>query len=109
MKTVKAYCIHGMALLGLLAVSGCGEPPKVLQGTVTAYDVSSKVVTVKDELGSQPEVELSLQNAEVGAEPVVGDKVRLAYHDQGGKLAATRLMNLTRQQELGGGAKKSAH
>jgi hypothetical protein len=82
-------------------VFACGEPPRVLQGTVTGYDSSSKILTVKDELGQHQERLFSLKEAELGAEPVAGDAVRLSYYDKDGQLVATRLMNLTRQQEIG--------
>ncbi|MBN1654578.1 MAG: hypothetical protein JXA30_12480 [Deltaproteobacteria bacterium] len=102
MRTFRTILV---LLFFLIAASACGEPPKVLQGTVTTYDAASKVIKVQDEAGENQELLFSLVGAEIGAEPVVGDKVRLAYYDKSGSLVVTRLMNLTRQQEL----VKSAH
>ena len=78
------------------------DRPKVVQGGVTAYDRSSHVLSLRDELPPHPSVELSLAGAEVGAEPAVGDTVRVAYREQGGRLTALRLANISRQAEIGG-------
>jgi hypothetical protein len=54
---------------------------------------------VKDECPPHRELTLALAEAEVGADPEAKDVVRVAYREAGGKISATRVMNLTRQRE----------
>jgi len=98
-------------LLAVAAVTGCIDGPKVVQGTVASYDPAGKVVVVNDETRPGQTMELSLEGAEIGAAPVAGDTVRIAYRDQDGKLRATRVMNISRQAEIGkkGGGSAGAH
>lgn len=81
---------------------GCVDPPLVVQGAVVAYDEQAATVTVRDELPPNAELVVSLEGAEVGKAPAVGDVVRAACRDEGGTLKAIKLMNLTRQDELQG-------
>jgi hypothetical protein len=94
------HLVIALALSGILVYS-CENPPKVLQGTVVSYEAASKTLVVKDERQPQQGLVFSLQGAEIGADPVVQDEVRIAYKDEGGQLVATRVMNLTRQKEIG--------
>jgi len=87
-------------LIGLAAA--CVQPSQVVQGTVSNYQADAKTLVVKDEKPPHAELTLSLESAEIGAEPSAGDVVRVAYRDQQGKLTALRVMNLTRQKELTG-------
>jgi hypothetical protein len=92
-----------VAIMALAAGWGCGQAPLVAQGTVMSYDPGSKIMVIKDEAPPQVELTFSLENlgkSDIGAEPAVGDLVRVAYREQEGKLLATRLMDLTRQAEL---------
>ena len=98
---MKAIRISIVIFFLILITSACGEPPRVLQGVVTSYDTSSKALKVKDEIGQHEEMLFSLEGAEVGADPEAGDEVRLSYYNRDGRLSVTRLMNLTRQQEIG--------
>ena len=103
MSGTKAMRMTGLPALAVaLALLGaCGPGPAVVQGTVTSYDPATKVVVIQAE-GAQPTtMELSIAEAEVGADPVAGDTVRLAYRDVGGKHVASRVMNISRQDELG--------
>ncbi len=86
----------------LLALTGCADPPKVLQGKVVSYDAAAALMVVEDELPGNARVELGTAGAEFGAEPAAGDLVRVAYRERDGKAQAHRVMNLTRQAELGG-------
>lgn len=86
----------------LALVAGCVDPPLVVQGAVVAYDEQANTVTLRDELAPHAELVLSLESAEIGKAPSLGDAVRVAYRDEGGRLRAVRLMNLTRQEELQG-------
>jgi len=45
------------------------------------------------------ELVISAANADIGAEPAADDVVRIAKRDENRFLRATRVMNLTRQQE----------
>ena len=91
----------------LLLVSACGPAPSVVQGAVVSYDASSKLLAVRDELPPRATMEISIAGAEVGADPTPGDTVRIAFRVVGDRPVATRVMNLTRQEELakkGGGS-----
>jgi len=92
-------------LAGLLATVGCSDSPQVLQGTVQSYERSSKTITIRSENPPEQELTISLEEADIGAQPKVGDMVRVAYRERRGKLMAIRLMNLSQQEEL----KKKGH
>jgi hypothetical protein len=96
---------------GFLFVPACGPAPSVVQGSVVGYDASRKILAVKDELPPQATMEISIAGAEVGADPVAGDTVRVAYRMTGDRAVATRVMNLTRQEELArkGGGSSGGH
>lgn len=100
MRTRSPWLI--VFLLGV-AVAACPKPPKVVQGTVVSYDGTTTVLVMTDETEPGRQVTLVLEGAEVGAPPVSGDVVRVAYYDRNGKLVASRVMNLTRQSEIRGG------
>jgi hypothetical protein len=80
----------------------CVEGPKVLQGIVVSYDPATKILVLKDELPPGQEQRFSIAGAEVGAPPSVGDKLRLAYRQSQKELVATRVANISRQDELRG-------
>jgi hypothetical protein len=91
----------------LLAVA-CGPAPTVVQGTVVRYDATERLLFLRDERPPQATMEISIASAEVGADPIPGDTVRVAYRVAGDRPIATRVMNLTRQEEIGKkGAKTS--
>jgi|MudIll2142460700_1097286.scaffolds.fasta_scaffold2151852_1 hypothetical protein len=94
------------AVLVVALLSACGPAPLVVQGTVIGVDDAAETVTVRDELAPSRELVISLQGAEVGSPPEVGDLVRIAYRDEAGRAAALRLMNLTRQEELARGHRR---
>ena len=103
LRAATGLILFSVSLLFL----ACGPAPSVVQGTVVRYDASEKVVAVRDELPPQATMEISIGGAEVGADPAPGDIVRVAYRVAGGRSVATRVMNLTRQEELarkGGGS-----
>ena len=65
-----------------------------------SVDEEGKVIAVQDE--TQPDaapVLVDISQAEIGAPPVAGDLVRLAYRMNGGKKVALRVMNLTQQKD----------
>jgi hypothetical protein len=103
--TMRVRTILLLSLAPLLLA--CGDGPSVLQGTVVGYDSQAKVVTVKDERAPGATTEISVAGAEIGAEPAPGDTVRIAYRVTGGRPVASRVMNITRQTEVGKGAKTS--
>jgi hypothetical protein len=72
---------------------------------VVSYDASAKTLVVRDERDPGREVALSTERAEMGERPQASDEVRVAYREAEGRLVATRVMNLTRQKELGAKAK----
>jgi len=85
-----------------LCIAACSPAPKVVQGTVVSHDIAGKVLVLRDDLAPATTYELSLQDAEIGADPVPGDTVRVAYLERDTGLAATRVMNITRQEDVGG-------
>lgn len=96
----------GLVLLGVsLLVVSCGPAPTVVQGTVVRYDATERLLLLRDERAPQATMEISIAGAEVGADPIPGDTVRVAYRLAGNRPVATRVMNLTRQDEI---AKKGA-
>lgn len=94
-----------------LLVPACGSAPRVVQGTVVRFDAIERIVVVRDELPPQATLEISIASAEVGADPSPGDTVRVAYRVAGSRPVATRVMNLTRQDELArkGGGSSGGH
>ncbi len=97
----KGWTLAAAAVAALLP--GCWRGPAVVQGTVVSFDRESKVVVVLDERGGARSA-FDVSGAEIGAEPAEGDRVRLAYREEEGKRVASRLMNLTRQAEIGKGS-----
>src|SRR4030042_1828937 len=95
MKTKYAFLY--LTLLAGLTLFACGESPLVVQGTVVSYDSASKTLVMVDETDPARQLTLSLESAEMGTEPITGDKVRSAYNEAGGKLSALRVMNLSHQ------------
>ena len=91
-------------LLAVAVCVGCGEGPRVVQGKVIGYDAGASTVTLEDERAPGSTLVVDTRAAEVGAQPEVGDTIRVAYRVQGGRAIASRVMNLTRQAELRGGA-----
>ena len=105
MKALKLILV--MALVAAAALAGaCGQAPKVVQGTVVSFQADSKTMVIKDLNPPNSEMTFSVEGADVGANSLAGDVVRVAYHDKAGQLTATRVMNLTRQDEK---EKKSSH
>jgi len=98
----RTLSVVAVAVIAALA-SGCWQGPAVLQGTVVGFDPATKVVVVRDEAGGA-EVSFEVSGAEIGADPVAGDTVRLAYREKDGRKVASRLMNITRQAEIGKGS-----
>lgn len=84
-----------------LTLVSCGEAPQVVQGTVVAYDPSTSTLILRDECPPHGEITLSLEDAEIGAEPESNDVVRAAFRTEGDRHKALRVMNLTRQKEIG--------
>ncbi len=86
----------------------CGPAPIVVQGTVVRYDAVGKLLLLRDERPPQATMEISIAGAEVGADPIPGDTVRVAYRVADDRPVATRVMNLTRQEEIGKKGVKSS-
>lgn len=99
MRTVFQLVVLTLAL----ACASCSDPPKVVQGTVVSYDAATKDLAITNDATPPQPMTLSLEGADVGAEPVKGNLVRIAYRDRGGKLVASRVMNISAQKELSSG------
>jgi hypothetical protein len=96
MKARAGYVLFAV----LLWTAACGRAPEVVQGTVSSYDRETNVVVIEEE--SRGSLEVSLEGAEIGAEPLPGDVVRIACRARDGRLRATRVMNISRQSESAG-------
>ena len=91
----------GLAIAVLALVLACAPPAPVIQGPVVSVDRAAKTVTVRNELRpADPPMTANIGKAEIGAEPKVGDTVRLVYRTEAAKNVALRVMNLTQQKEL---------
>ncbi len=94
-----------LAMLPLLAlafpITACLNAPKVLQGTVASYDPAAQRLVVLTPGPPPGRIEFSVAGAEKGADPLPGDTVRVAYREHQGGQRATRVMNVTRQDEKG--------
>jgi len=97
---MKALLILLSLAIAIILMNACSTPPKVAQGTVINSDTESNIMVIVDESTPGSTLEFSLQGAEIGAELLPGDTVRVAYREEGGKLVALRIMNITRQAEL---------
>jgi hypothetical protein len=93
-------------LLLTLTVTGCTVDPardsRVYQGTCIALEDAGKTLKLAN---SQPNLNpikgesatFDVSTAKVGAPPQPGDVIRVAFLEQGGKMVALRVMNVTRQ------------
>ena len=88
-----------LIVLVMILAASCGKAPQVAQGTVAGYDAGTKILILKNESSPHQELTFSLQKAEYGVDPAVGDSIRLAFRDEGGALVALRIMNLSKQKE----------
>jgi hypothetical protein len=89
--------IAALILLGfLLAGANCGDAPKVIQGTVSEYQAESHTLVVKNEREPYQDYSFSVDGSDMGEAPAVGDKIRVAYREENGRLKAIRVMNLAR-------------
>ena len=95
---MKIYLII-LAMICVTLLAACANPPKVLQGTVIRCNDTEHILTIRDELNPESELEISYEGADVGAKPEPGDTVRIAYRERDGKLTATRIMNVSRQSK----------
>ena len=98
-------------VVAALLLPACFVAPDVYQGEVVRFDAAAQVVVVKDEKPPHAEASFVVAGSELGADLQPGDEVRLAYVKDGERLRAVRVMNLTRQAELGrrGGHPEGGH
>jgi cytochrome c oxidase assembly protein Cox11 len=82
-------------ILILALLASCATPPDVAQGKVTSCDKANRIVTIHDEANPGTTLEFNFAEAEMGADPVPGDVVRIAYHAKGDRLFATRVMKVS--------------
>jgi hypothetical protein len=93
---VATWLLLAVLSLGL----ACAPPAPVVQGPVVSVDQVAKTITLQDEKrpGEAP-MTYDISKAEIGAQPEVGDIVRLAYRTEAGQNVVLRVMNLTQQKE----------
>jgi hypothetical protein len=92
-------------LTAAAALSACFVAPEVFQGQVVSFDAGTQVVVVRDERPPHAEMSFVVAGGELGADLQPGDQVRLAFVTEGDRARAVRVMNLTRQAEVGGKGK----
>jgi hypothetical protein len=88
--------------VALLVAMSCVPNAPVVQGKVLSVDTGGKVIAVQDE--ARPDgapILIDISQAEIGAPPVPGDQVRLAYRVEGSNNIALRVMNLTQEKGRG--------
>jgi hypothetical protein len=96
--TVSMWLLFVVLSLGLGLA--CAPPSPVVQGPVVGVDRDAKTITLQDEKKTdQPPMTFDIGTAEIGAQPEVGDEVRLVYRVEAGRNVALRVMNLTQQKE----------
>ncbi len=95
---MRALISIPIAVAMVLLLSSCGTPPNVAQGKVLSCDAASQTISIQDESDPGKTLELSFKDADIGANPVPGDKVRIAYQTKDGKLLATRIMKIGKQK-----------
>jgi hypothetical protein len=100
MRTFHSAAIV-LAVQVALVLGSCSEAPEVIQGTVVSFDTAANALTIRDECPPHAEITLSVESAEIGAAPERDDVVRAAFRIEGDHHKATRVMNLTRQKEIG--------
>ncbi|MEW5795297.1 MAG: hypothetical protein AB1772_02955 [Candidatus Zixiibacteriota bacterium] len=83
-----------------LVMVGCVDSALVAQGKVIASDTAAGSMQIEDERQPGLILTFDLSDADLGAAPLVDDLVRVAYHDDNGRLVAIRVMNLSHQTEL---------
>ncbi len=96
----------GIVILGLIfAVNAFAS--EVVQGECIAFDPQTKIITVKEydtnftqsKYGNPTSIisEFDVSKAKMGANPEVGDIVRIAYKIEGNKKIAVKVMDVTKQ------------
>jgi len=92
MTRIAALCAFAAA--GML-LTAC-HPPEVVQGTVVRVDEAGQVLVLRDEQSPNDEHEYAIADAALNVPPAAGDVVRIAYHRDGERLVATRVMTVSR-------------
>ena len=87
-----------LIVISAALLSSCATPPGVAQGKVASCDKASRIVAIHDEAQPGTTLVFSIEGADMGADPIPGDTVRIAYYAQGDKLLATRIMKISRQK-----------
>ena len=96
MATVPVWLSSTVLALGL----ACAPPAPVIQGPVVSVDQAAKTITLQNEQRpGEPPMTFDIGKAEIGAQPEVGDVVRLVYQADAARNVALRVMNLTQQRE----------
>ncbi len=96
---MRWLCASILIVLAALGAAACGSPPEVVQGSVVSFDPASGTLVVRDEVAPYPTLTVNALRAEIGAQPAPGDVVRIAFERTDTGLTATRVMNISRQDE----------
>jgi hypothetical protein len=87
--------------VALVLLGACVAQAPVVQGRVVSLEAGQLRMQDESRPGAEPLV-VDITRAEVGARPVAGDLVRVAYREEGGVRRALAVMNLTRQERAEG-------
>lgn len=107
MKFSKLCMILAVACLALaFGASAALAGGKVFQGTCVSFDESKGVMVLKNDKTekdknpvdkSLEEVTFLLKDAKLGVRPTPGDKIRVAFVQDGDQFLAHKVMNVTKQ------------
>lgn len=103
MRTKRAIIILAAAL-AICGFAGLALAGEVFQGVTASFDAAANKLVLKN---SEPdknkvpktttEVTFDTSRAAIGLLPAVGDKMRVAYVQEGEKFMAVKIMNVTKQ------------
>ncbi len=95
MRMIIVIVIIGLIVIG----AACAERPRVAQGIVSEYDPKTKSLVLVDANQPGESLVISLENAEMGAPPAMGDQVRVSYRTKGDRAIAVRVMHISSRGE----------
>lgn len=103
MRKMRLITVLGAALV-VLAFAATALAGEVFQGQAVSYDAAGNKLVLKNSEPDrnkvpkdQAQVTFDTSLAMVGLLPAPGDKIRVAYDQQGDKLMAVKVMNVTKQ------------
>jgi hypothetical protein len=97
----REWASVSMFVVGVCLAVSCDPAPKVIQGVVLSHDPVAKTLVMSDETRPGVTIDVSIEGADIGAAPEPGDTIRIACREAAKGVLALRVMNISRQDELG--------